>query len=958
MVGVSLLADRRGRVPFAFIGALLLLSSSVYAVALTPPEPTEPAVDEVATDAQVEARMALEAAVRRADRQAAARPVLDPADSDLGDALGEEQPFERALELRIAVAARAALESASVERDSLSAAVTLPPIEDEADARRALSNVTVSTVGTNRYRVRIDGLSVAIARHDRPIDRRRYNATITTELPSLELHDRTTRFDRRASAGLGEPGLSRGLTARLFPIVWMRGYAQYGGAPIKNVLANRHVEVMANDALLAQQAAVFGTEDPEGRTATGRAAAAVATRDLFLGAEETVKAQLGKHPGEEPGTEQSPSGPAVPVPSVVSAEQSVNANHTVDAAYLDAVEGRSGRSVREVVDRVYRGAVRLERSASLVDTDRNAAGEPPENGTYLFTQTDSDRWLEGGDWRSGRGRTLRQYSGRVVEETVRTRYYFVNGSWATTRAVTRRTHRVRLDIRGRYAPPGIAPDRPEDEMPFGSTARRRLTERAESVLLSGADASDHAFAAVDGRGGTGWQTVDVAPPDAAVQRALRETAALRERTREVSVSMETRSMASSTNPASKLRSAIERDRERLLDVPWRYDSVADRAVVAARTTFLDRVTDRLGSKTPMIQKAQNALSEKLSGAMVPTSAPDRAEPSQDTYVAEIDGGPAYLSADPADGSSPHLAARNVNIFTVPYGDAADAIAEQVDVGRTGVSLRTAAQTLAVLEAQEPGVEANLDPLRRELGDAVEATQDEYRSVLAPAIGYEAADSLVDSVARSYPSRSARALAIVEGRYASRLGESLPTDLPRTERDRLAVALRVGTADAREDRSLRVSERLVDRARTAATESAGAIGTEAWKAAGTKQAKTVWKEATGKDEVGSLPAGLPLVPVPGAWYATANAWTVSVEGQYEQFAVRARRGSPTPNGTIEYVREDRTVTLDVDGDGREERLGHNRALTVSARTGVVVVVPPGGTGVGDVDGQAIETSPGW
>ena len=958
MVTVSLRQDRRGRVPFAFIGALLLLSSSVYAVALTPPAPTEPAVDEVATDAQVEARLALEGAVRRADRQGAAEPVLEAADSELGTALGDEDPFERALELRIAVAVREVLASATVDRGSLSAAVSVPPIENDADARRALSNVTVSKVAADRYRVRIDGLSVVIARHDRPVDRRRYNATITTELPSLELHERTTRYDRRASAGLGDPGLSRGLTARLFPIVWMRGYAQYGGAPIKNVLANRHIEVMANDALLAQQAAVFGTEDPAGRIATGRAAAAVATRDLFLGAEETVKAQLGKHQGADPEKDQASGGPAVPVPSVVGAEQSVNANHTVDAAYLDAVEGRSGQSLHEIVDRVYRGRVRLERSATQVDTDRFTAGAPPENGTYLFTQTDDDRWLEDGGWQSGRGRTLRRYNGRVVEETVRTRYYFVNGSWVTTRAVTRRTHRVRLEIEGQYAPPGIAPDRPDDEMPFGSTARRRLTERAESTLLSAADTRDHAFAAVDGRGGTGWRTVDVEPPAAVTKRAIRRTASLRDATRAVSVSMETRSMASSANPASALKAAIEGDRERLLDVPRRYDSVAERAVVAARTTLLDRVTHRLGGKTPMIQKAQNALSKKLSGVMVPTSAPDRVDPTTDRYVAEIDGGPAYLSADPADGSSPHLAARNVNIFTVPYGDAADAIAEQVDVGRTGVSLRTAAQTLAVLEQRGAGADAELDRLRRQLGDAVAATQSEYRAVLAPSIGYAEADRLVDAVARSYSSRSERALAITEGRYARRLADSLPRDLSRTERDRLAVALRVASVDAREDRSLSVAERVVERARTAATESAGAIGTEAWKAAGTKQATTVWKKATGKDTVGSLPAGVPLLPVPGAWYATANAWTVSVEGQYEQFVVRARRGPPSPNGTIEYVREDRAVSLDVDGDGHEECLGHNRALTVSARTGVVVVVPSGGTGVGDVDGQAIETSPGW
>jgi hypothetical protein len=48
---------------------------------------------------------------------------------------------------------------------------------------------------------------------------------------------------------------------------------------------------------------------------------------------------------------------------------------------------------------------------------------------------------------------------------------------------------------------------------------------------------------------------------------------------------------------------------------------------------------------------------------------------------------------------------------------------------------------------------------------------------------------------------------------------------------------------------------------------------------------------------------------------------------------------------------------VDGDGEAERLGRNGAPTFETRTGVVVVVPPGGRGVGD-GANADERSPGW
>jgi hypothetical protein len=60
-----------------------------------------------------------------------------------------------------------------------------------------------------------------------------------------------------------------------------------------------------------------------------------------------------------------------------------------------------------------------------------------------------------------------------------------------------------------------------------------------------------------------------------------------------------------------------------------------------------------------------------------------------------------------------------------------------------------------------------------------------------------------------------------------------------------------------------------------------------------------KRALGK-RLGALPAGLPLAPVPGYWYATANVWYVNVSGQYERFAVRTNRGDGTAATT--YLRD--------------------------------------------------------
>jgi hypothetical protein len=103
-------------------------------------------------------------------------------------------------------------------------------------------------------------------------------------------------------------------------------------------------------------------------------------------------------------------------------------------------------------------------------------------------------------------------------------------------------------------------------------------------------------------------------------------------------------------------------------------------------------------------------------------------------------------------------------------------------------------------------------------------------------------------------------------------------------------------------------------------------------------------------LGAVPAGVPVAPVPGYWYATLNVWHVEASGAYERLTVRAR-------GT-DYTRDGSAVRVDVDGDGARERLGRSTRVAFAVETGVVVVVPPGGRGVGDVGGTADERSPGY
>jgi hypothetical protein len=108
----------------------------------------------------------------------------------------------------------------------------------------------------------------------------------------------------------------------------------------------------------------------------------------------------------------------------------------------------------------------------------------------------------------------------------------------------------------------------------------------------------------------------------------------------------------------------------------------------------------------------------------------------------------------------------------------------------------------------------------------------------------------------------------------------------------------------------------------------------------------------------LPKGVPMLPAPAMYYATVNAWRVQVRGSYARFVVRVRRGAPDrAPPDLSYVRENRTVRLDVDDDGHRERLGANRRIDFQAETVIGVAVPPSGPGVGDV-GTRDERSPGW
>lgn len=61
--------------------------------------------------------------------------------------------------------------------------------------------------------------------------------------------------------------------------------------------------------------------------------------------------------------------------------------------------------------------------------------------------------------------------------------------------------------------------------------------------------------------------------------------------------------------------------------------------------------------------------------------------------------------------------------------------------------------------------------------------------------------------------------------------------------------------------------------------------------------------------------------------------------------------------LTYVRASAPARLDVNRDGRSERLGENRRIGFATETMVAVAVPPKPQGVGDVT-ERDEQSAGW
>lgn len=281
----TLSGDSRGHVPFAVISVFLLVTSVVVAGYLQTRH--EPAVDDDIDTVMDRTDGAVQTAVRegakRAAKRAGQQPLTSPANTSFGQVLDSDTPFEDYLRALVYIETRAQLSAAGQRRGEVATTVSLPAITDADSFATAIDRVSLSRsddADTNTtLRVTITGINTTAAEDGVTVATERDSVTVTIVTPVLQLHDRTERFQKALDAGVTEPGLARRFNARMYALGWARGYGQYTGLPITEVVGSRHINPSVNDAIYRTQMDIFGAADPQLNNAVRRGWLCMAMRD-------------------------------------------------------------------------------------------------------------------------------------------------------------------------------------------------------------------------------------------------------------------------------------------------------------------------------------------------------------------------------------------------------------------------------------------------------------------------------------------------------------------------------------------------------------------------------------------------------------------------------------------------------------------------------------------------------
>jgi len=298
--------DRRGWIPFALIGVLLLVVSMSLIVSLEIRDDPEPEIDEDLTfdraeaSVQTELRMAVEDAVLLAGDA----PVTDPSDNGLGNALEEtnleetikstegvesgadfedldeatasDHVFRNYVSLLIYQQAQERIDGTSQEIRGVESTVSLDELTTENAEDKIESvdlrigheeeDLAVGTIG-----VTLKDVELTIERDGETIGTQSADIDATVATTVFELHERTQEYQQQLDMGFiegigenGVHGFGQQFALRLYPVAYAKSGIKWIKPTIfEEITSNRQSEVLANHAKYSVQESAFGTSDPQ-----------------------------------------------------------------------------------------------------------------------------------------------------------------------------------------------------------------------------------------------------------------------------------------------------------------------------------------------------------------------------------------------------------------------------------------------------------------------------------------------------------------------------------------------------------------------------------------------------------------------------------------------------------------------------------------------------------------------
>ncbi|QHS16905.1 hypothetical protein GWK26_06965 [haloarchaeon 3A1-DGR] len=1045
---LSIADDRRGRVPFALVGVLLLVSSGAYASGLATTGVTiDRSVERAMDRASADLTPAIRSATADAARAAAAQPVTRPGGDVPRTVIRNDSAFEDALRIRVGLAVEASVETVTA-RDGDIRATTTVPFEDPAPPTRGgyspgnddpttladvRDGVTIAPAANGTaLEATVQNVTTTARRNGRIVGERTRDVTVVVAVPVLAAHERTERFEAALNRGAIEgTGLGRQLTGRLYAIAWARGYAQRFGAPVQNVVGNRHVELSTNAGITAVQREAFGAADPNASAGVRRAAVRTGLTDLLepTGVDENEWSRFVLETSvPDPSDAAAASTETAPVTAgngdesdATDVTETVTAGPAADAALVETLDR---------TDAIAESAYRVEATRRIRVDRTGGRTRPPlrespgANWTYVGERTTSTADARGSGGENGFDTATR----RVTADHRTTRYWTDGSSRRTTTVQWSQRYRVTVAVDGRYAPAAGAPDRPTSPTFERGGAidgpNLRDTPDAARRKLDTANADAVVERAVESSAERRRRTVVYGDRPADLRGWMRDDlAAIHGEVRATETTVEMRAVAAGTaNPYGELAATLRDERDELVDAPRTYDGAADRARVAARRAYVDATIEELERRARTAQDVQdgveNAASERDRGGSTDgtslgqyvAAAGRTTDPDPDEVGVEGPGGPVsfrpagspgYLPRTTIDAASPAvepgsrtrpLVTRNVNVFTVPYGDAASGIVDRALAAGDRVPLPQAGRTLAASERtlRETGDEADTpdgttasdagstattdeeqtaelrrshDRLESDVSGSIDRVERRVEHRIGAVTDLPGAErkAAVDAASDRYATPGQLATAMGDGRYAEAIVAETGRRTTLTDGDRahLGAEIRTTLRSAMESDRTSVSKSRVTRAgeitRTVARKRIESVVENELRRAGGKAVDRLGEEHEwATDVTKQVGAGLPVAPVPGYWYATVNVWHVDVAGTYPRFELRANTGPP--GQPFRYVRGSGRSTVEM--DGKRVTLGYTDPVRFETGTTVVVAVPPGPPGVGDVDGTWSERSAGW